>query len=327
MLTVGFPKSTKMNEKRRAILPEHLRSIKNKKFIYIEEGYGHDLGYSDDDYASEGANVVSSHEVFKKDIICDPKVGDADYLAYLGKGKILFGYIHAVQNREITDAIINNSNTAIAWEDMYEKGRHVFWKNNEIAGEAAILHAFITYGRLPFGCRVAVIGRGNTARGACRILGSLGADITVYDRRTERLLREEIGIYDVIVNCVLWDTDRRDHIIYKEDLKRMKPHAMIIDISCDRAGAIETSIPTTINEPVYKIDDIIHYAVDHTPSLLYRSATKSFGDQLVKYLDYLIENKFLDNLTLKNALIIEKGKILDERIIRFQGRDEKYQPE
>lgn len=133
---------------------------------------------------------------------------------------------------------------------MYEYGRHVFWKNNEIAGEASILHAYSLYKKMPYDTKVAILGKGNTGRGALNILKALGADVTVYDRKTEELFKQELHKYDVIVNTILWDIERTDHIVYKEDLKRMKKGSMIIDISCDANGGIETSKATTIEDPI-----------------------------------------------------------------------------
>lgn len=320
MKTIGFLISTKENEKRRALLPQHILKIKNKGFLYFEEGYGVALGHSDEEYINAGANIVSKDEVIKKDIICDPKIGDGDYLLDLNEGQTIFGWVHAVQNKNITDSILDRKLTAIAWEDMYEKGRHVFWRNNELAGEAAVMHAFTLYGKVPYECNVALIGRGNTARGAYKTLCSLGANVNVYDRRTEKLLREEIEEYDVIVNGVLWDVYRDDHIIYREDLKKMKKPALIIDISCDRAGGIETSIPTTIEEPVYDVDGVLHYVVDHTPALISYSVTESLGDELIKYLDDIIEERVEENQVLKNAVIIKNSEIIDKRIIDYQKR-------
>ncbi len=230
MQTIGFLMSTKENEKRRALLPEHVRRIKNKDHLFFETGYGQALGHSDEEYKLVGANVAPREEVMIQDVICDPKIGDADYLTELRVGRKIFGWIHAVQNKNITDKILSRKLTAIAWEDMYEEGRHVFWRNNELAGELAVLHAFTLYGRVPYECNVAIIGKGNVARGAYKTLASLGANITVYDRRTEKLIRKEIELYDVIVNGVLWDVYRKDHIIYKEDLLRMKKPSLIIDL-------------------------------------------------------------------------------------------------
>ena len=248
-----------------------------------------------------------------------PKAGDGEYIDKLKEGTIVFGWIHAVQNKDITDKFINNKLTAIAWEDMYENGRHSFWKNNELAGEAAILHAYSLYGKLPNETRVALLGRGNVARGAFRTLVSLGAKVDVYDKRIEQLFRDNIQKYDVIVNSVLWDVKRKDHIIYKRDFKRMKKDSMIIDISCDRGGGIETSIPTTLENPIYYIDNVLHYVVDHTPSILFKSATKAISEQIIKFIDDLILNN--RNEIIEKAKIIENGMIKDKRIIEYQKRD------
>lgn len=320
MKTIGFVISHKENENRRALVPDDVSHVKNKQFLFIEKGYGDVLGYTDDDYISQGiGGVCSREEILKKDIICDPKVGDAEYLEQLHE-QTIFGWIHAVQNRDITDKIINAKLTAFAWEDMFEMGRHVFWRNNEIAGEAAIMHAYLLHGIFPYNTKVAVLGRGNTARGAIRMLNDMGAQVCTYDRKTEQLFQKELGQFDVVVNSILWDTTRKDHIIYREDLKRMKPGAMIVDISCDRAGAIETSIPTTIEKPDYIVDGIRHYVVDHTPSLFYKSTSMSISHEVVRFLDSLIANSDIDKKILYESLIIKNGMIIDQRITDFQKR-------
>lgn len=315
--TIGFPVSHKENEYRRAIMPLHIKNMKYPENLYFEQGYGEVLGIGNDEYVACGCHMVSRDEVLKKDIICDPKIGDADYLDQL-YNQTIFGWIHATQNRDITDKLIDAKLTAYAWEKMFEKGRHVFWRNNELAGEAAVMHAFQCFGRMPYETKAAVIGRGNTARGAIKVLNMLGADVRQYDRRTEELLRDEIGNYDVIVNCVLWDVMRSDHIIYRDDLKRMKRNAMIIDVSCDRNGGIETSVPTTIEEPVYYVNGVLHYAVDHTPSLFYKTFTQNNSEVIWRYLSELQENGCGE--TLSEALIMENGKIIDKEINKFQKR-------
>lgn len=317
MKAIGLPISRKENELRRSIVPEHLANVENCDQLYFEKGYGEVLGFSDEDYEKYGVHITTREEVLKKDIICDAKIGDADYLSDL-RDQTIFGWVHLVQNRDTTDAVINGRLTAYCWEDMYEKGRHSFWRNNEMAGEAAIMHAFRCYGEMPYNTKVALIGRGNVASGALRILTCLGANVTVYTRKTEQLIHDELDRYDVIVNALLWDTSRRDHIIYRDDLKRLKPNALIIDVSCDRAGAIETSIPTTIDNPTYMVDGVMHYAVDHTPSLFYKTASKGISEEVCKYLDQLILDK--PGKVLLDSVGIRAGEILDQRITAFQGR-------
>lgn len=317
MKNIGFPVSKKENEKRRALILNDIKKIKNKNNLYFEKSYGCDIGFSDQELSDLGCHVVTRDEVLTKDIIVDPKIGDAEYLDSLDN-QTLFGWIHAVQNKDITNKLIEHNLTAYAWEDMFEDGRHVFWRNNEIAGEAAIMHAFQCYGLMPYNTKVALLGRGNVATGALKILTLLGADVTIYSKNLENLLKKELPNYDVIVNAILWDTKRTDHIIYKEDLKRMKTNAMIIDISCDRNGGVESSIPTTIESPFYFVDGIMHYVVDHTPSLFYKTTSISISEQVCKYIDLLCTGE--ENDVLKNALCIKNGKIIDERIIEFQAR-------
>ena len=317
MKKVGFPIPRKENENRRALLPDDVRRMTHADCLIFESGYGDVLGFSDDDYKSAGAQVSLREDVLSQPIICDPKIGDADYLDKL-RNQTIFGWVHAVLNRDITDKIISGHLTAYAWEEMYEGGRHVFWRNNEIAGEAAVAHAYLIHGKFPYSTKVAVLGKGNIARGAIRTLYSMGADVRQYDRHSEKLLREELPEFDVVINAVLWDKLREDHVIYRDDLKRMKRDSLIIDISCDRAGAIETSIPTTISDPTYIVDGVRHYVVDHTPALFYKSTTEAISIMLPKYLDSLIEGNWCGN---NNALIVQNGVILDQAIKGFQKRE------
>ena len=117
MYSVGFPISYKENEKRRAMVPDDICGMHHANALYFEKGYGDVLGFSDSDYQNAGANVVTREEVLSKDIICDPKIGDAEYLDKLNH-QTIFGWVHAVQNRDITDKLINGSLTAYAWEEM-----------------------------------------------------------------------------------------------------------------------------------------------------------------------------------------------------------------
>ena len=130
MKTIRFPISHKENESRRAIVPEHIKLLDSPVNLYIETGYGKVLGISDDEYAVLGCHVTDRSKVLESDVIVDPKCGDADYLDKLNKGQTILGWGHATQNRDITDKIIKSRLTAYAWEKMFYKGRHIFWRNN-----------------------------------------------------------------------------------------------------------------------------------------------------------------------------------------------------
>jgi len=316
MATIGFVVPTKENERRRAITPVNLQGFPKADKLLFETGYGLPLGIKDDDYRSIGARIGSRKEVCECPVICNPKpmVNDPCF----GSGKTLFGWIHAVQGRLITDALLSCGMTAIAWEDMYEGGRHTFWRNNELSGEAALFHVAMLWGRPLYEAKAAVIGRGNVARGAVRVLDRMGCHVTVYGRQTVSLLRKEIDQYDVVVNAVLWDVFRTDHIIYEEDLDRMKAGSIIVDISCDEAMGVQTSRPTTIEDPIYYHKGVMHYVVDHVPTLLFRAATESISREVVRFLPELIDGR--SGPTIQKATIIDQGRIVDDRIRRFQGR-------
>lgn len=318
MNTIGFAIPLKENEKRRAILPTDIAKLRHPEYIFVEENYEEVLGIDDDEYQKLGVHVVPYAELFQQEIIYNPKNPTSEEYPLFHNRQTLFGWMHAVQGQEITEWLLNAKMIAIAWEDMFEEGVHTFWKNNEIAGYAAVMHSLLIFGCDPRECKVAVIGRGNIARGAMKILSELGAQVAIYDRVTAQRLRYEIESYDVVINAVPWDAFRIDHLIYKEDLKSMKPGAMIVDISCDDYMGVETSHSTTIENPTYIIDGILHYAVDHTPALLYKTATESISAALRPFLNDLIEGNF--NSVLEKASIIRHGVIIDKRISRFQKR-------
>ncbi len=316
MLKIGFPVPKKEDEGRRALLPKDINGLNVASQLIFENNYANVLGYSDEDYLRCGAVVADREAVCQCPIICNPKPLTTD--EYFQPGKTFFGWIHAVQGRQITDLLVNNKMTAVAWEEMFEDGRHVFWRNNEISGEAAVSHAFLQWGRLPYQANVAVIGQGNVARGAIRALERFGCNVTIYNRKTSALLRKEIGLYDVIVNAVLWDVFRSDHLVYEQDLAKMKKGGLIIDISCDEKMGIETSHPTTISDPVYWYNGILHYAVDHTPTLYYKSSSEAISKEVARFVDCLA--KGFENEAIKKATIINQGTIIDQKISRFQNR-------
>ncbi|MDO4779078.1 MAG: N(5)-(carboxyethyl)ornithine synthase [Tissierellia bacterium] len=323
MKTVGLLISHKNGEKRRALLPSDIKKIKNPGNLYFEKGYAASLNIEDREYQELGCNMVSREEALKKDILIDVKLGDADYIESLEKGKILFGWAHAVQSLDFTTAVLKGKHTVFAWEDLYEDGRYIFYKNREIAGEAAILHAIPMMGFMPYEARFAILGNGKTSKGVQRILYGLGAkEVDVFGRRLEKLFRKEMFKYDVIVNCVLWDTNRTDRLIYKEDLKKFKKGTFIVDVSCDPNLEIETSHPTTIENPIYEIDGVIHYAVDNTPALFSKTVSQVLSPRIAELINELVDDNIGE--MLEKTRVIDKGRVILKDIKKF--RDAKGLP-
>ena len=318
MKTVGYLISHKNSERRRALLPPDAARIQHCSQLVIESGYGEAHGYSDADYRGFGASVADRKTVLNCEVLVDVKLGDAEYVRGLSPGKTLVGWAHVEQKPAFTDAAVAGGHTVVAWEDLYEKGRYVFYRNRELAGETAILQAFTCYGRMPYDCRVAIIGNGMTAHGAHRILSGLGARVDLFTRKLEPLFKERMGDYDVLVNCVLWDTRRTDRLICREDLRRLKRGAMIIDVSCDPNLEIETSHPTTIDDPVYTVDGILHYAVDNAPAMAYRTVSEIISRTFSPYVDCLVTGAH--SAALEAAVAIRKGAVTNPAILAFRNR-------
>lgn len=316
MKTIGFLISQKNGETRRAILPKDAANLRLKDQFFLEKGYGESIGFSDEEYSRHGVHMVSREAVFQCDILCDVKIGDASFVPSLTPEKILFGWAHAAQKTSFTDAAIKGKHTVIAWEEMDEGNRNIFYRNREIAGEAAVLHGFSCYGRMPYTCKAAILGRGNTAKGALRILNGLGASVDVFGRKSEDLFREKLGEYDVVINCVFWDLNRKKRLLEKSDLARMKKGSMLIDVSCDGDLAIETGRPTTIADPVYTACGILHYAVDNTPSLYGRTASEEISGKVCEMAELLLEGK--SHPLLQKATVIQSGEIISPAVKKFR---------
>lgn len=315
---MGFLISKKNNEKRRALMPKDLFKISHINQLYFEKGYGESLGISDSEYIEKGANILPRKDVLNCEILVDVKLGDGDYIDNLSSGKLLVGWAHAVQGLDFTTAALVGKHTVLAWEEIFEGGRYLFYRNREIAGEAAIIQSFRYCGKMPYDTKVAIIGNGQTARGALRVLYGLGATVDVYNRSLESLFKQRMFEYDVIVNCVLWDTNRTDRLIYKEDLKKFKSGTMIVDVSCNHGLEIETTHPTTIDNPVYIVDGVIHYAVDNTPAMFPITVTNHLSEKFSDFVDQIIDNDLSEEL--RKAIVINNGTIMDPNIATYRKR-------
>lgn len=189
-MTMGFPISHKENEKRLALVPKDMLKIENLSALYFERGYGKDFNISDNDYLALGCQVVSREEVLSQGIICEPKIGDSDYLSKLTEETVIFGWVHAAGNDTMITTLLNKQFKMYEWAYLMKGNRYAFWKNNQLAGEAAVLDAYRSVGRLPKGDKVAILGRGNAAQGALRVLTQQGAEVTIYNRNQEDLFRQ-----------------------------------------------------------------------------------------------------------------------------------------
>ena len=363
--------SKKEDEKRYPIHPEHLGRIPEKlrKQLIFEEDYGLAFGITNDEIAAQTGGIASRDSLLREIgtvIINKPVLEDLEDLRI---GGTLWGYVHCVQQSDIAQAAINRKQTLIAFEDMFvwsdnRQGRHTFYKNNEMAGYCAVIHALQLkgidghYGNQR---KVIIFGFGAVSRGAIYALKAHGfRDITICIQRKNYEVREEVldchyvtiqpGIEnearmvvvehdgskkplgelisqtDIIINGILQDTQEPTHFITKEESSSLKADSLIVDVSCDEEMGFFFAKPTTFKKPMFKYETVDYYAVDHTPSYLWESATRSISGALIVYLETVLAGKdsWQGDETIRKAINIENGIIKNDAILSFQNRDLNY---
>jgi alanine dehydrogenase len=349
--------SLKPDERRLAIHPAHFERLSPdvRGRLYLERGYGEHFGFSDDQLQPLVGGLRSRDELLVEcDVVILPKPL-ADDLETLRPGQVVWGWPHLVQDRRMTQLAIERRLTLIAFEAMnhwHEDGSfnvHVFHKNNELAGYCSVLHELQLvgstgdYGRR---LRAAVISFGATARGAVRALSALGvSDVTVLTQRPTSAvaspfasvkmrnftpgepLAELLAAHDIVVNCILQDTEHPLIFVMNADLARFKPGSLFVDVSCDEGMGFEWARPTTFADPMFGVGESLHYyAVDHSPSFLWNSATWENSDALLEYLPVVMSGPAAwdANETIERAVEIREGEIQNPRIISFQGRSSSF---
>lgn len=242
---------------------------------------------------------------------------------------------------------------------------HVFHVNNELAGYGSVLHALNLAGICGhYGShrRAAVIGFGSVGRGAIHALQGQGfADVTLFTKRpgpavrapipgarhwqyakvakgqpdAEVILTDErmpmakaLGHFDIIVNAILQDTDDPEMFLWRRELDQLKERTLIIDVSCDEGMGFEFAKPTSFADPWFQVGDrgVRYYAVDHTPSYLWNTATWNISRALRPFIRDVMDGPegWDRNSTLTRALEIREGTIVNPKILSFQNRDAAY---
>ncbi len=365
--------SKKENERRVPIHPEHLKRLPEniRRKLIFEEGYGKPFNIEDEEIANQTGGIASRSEILSDlgaAIIAKPVLSD---LKELKLGGILWGYPHCAQQMLITQTAIDRKLTLIAFEDMFvwnpngQVGRHTFYKNNEMAGYSAVIHALQLkgidghYGNQR---KVIIFSFGAVSRGAIYALKAHGfRDITICIQRPDHEVREEIldvnyvriekgGVNEprlkivehdgsertlldliseseIIINGTYQDTSEPINFVIEEEKDCLKAGTLIIDVSCDEGMGFYFAKPTTFKNPILSIDSRIdYYAVDHTPSYFWESASRSISAALIVHLQSVIAGplSWNQNITIKNAINIDKGVIVKDTILKFQGRATDY---
>jgi alanine dehydrogenase len=319
-MLIGVPKEIKTNENRIALVPAGAEALVQAGHqVMVERGGGLGSGFTDEQYTSVGATIHEVDEVWgRAEMIMKVKEPIAVEYGRTRPGQLLFTYFHFAADQALTRGMIDSGAVCVAYETVQlDSGElPLLTPMSEVAGRMAI-QAGAKYLEKYYGGRgmllggvpgvapasVVIIGGGVVGTNAAKMAAGLGARVTILDVSLERLrylsdvmpanvemiysnrhnLMERVEQADLVVGAVLLPGAKAPNLIKRDDLKRMKDGAVIVDVAVDQGGCVETIRPTTHEDPIYEIDGVIHYGVANMPGGVPRTSTLALTNATFPY--------------------------------------------
>ena len=351
-MIVGVPKEIKTAENRIALVPAGVESlVSDGHTVLIEHGAGVGSGFGDDAYRAAGATLVpKAGDVWAKaEMIVKVKEPiDAEWPC-MRKGQVVFTYFHFAASEALTRAVIKSGIVAIAYETVQlDSGElPLLTPMSEVAGRMAVQEGAkylekvyggsgILLGGVPgvLPAEVLIIGGGVVGTNAAKMAAGLAAHVTMLDLSLDRLryladvlppnvdllysnrhnLLEQLRKADVVIGAVLLPGAKAPKLVRRDDLKIMKAGSVIVDVAVDQGGCIETTKPTTHENPTYVVDEIIHYAVANMPGGVPRTSTLGLTNATFPYAKRLARGGWKqackDDHSLFLGLNVIEGKVV-----------------
>ena len=340
-MIVGVPREVKEHEYRVAMLPFGVEELTRAGHrVLIERGAGLGSGIPDADYATAGAEIVAGpNELFDEaELVVKVKEPQPTEWPLLRRGQMVFTYFHFAADDQLTRKVLASGVTAIAYETLQGRngGLPCLTPMSEVAGRMSIQEGAkylerpqegrgILLGGVPgvHPAEIVILGGGVVGKNAAQIAAGFQADVSLLDINVDRLryledimpanvntlfsdrhtIREQLRRADLVIGAILIPGARAPHLVTAEDLKLMKPGAVIIDVCIDQGGCCETSRPTSHAEPTYVVDGIVHYCVTNMPGAVGRTSTYALCNVTFPYVLKLA------NLGLAGACAAEPGLV------------------
>tara|TARA_B100002052_G_scaffold60004_1_gene53002 strand:+ start:4368 stop:5480 length:1113 start_codon:yes stop_codon:yes gene_type:complete len=355
-MKIGIPKEIKNNEFRVAITPRGVEELTSHGHeVYVEKNAGINSNFSDNEYKNAGAKILDDNiSIFNiSDLILKVKEPIEKEYKLIKENQIVFTYFHFASHRPLLDAMIENKSICIAYETVEDDNGSLplLTPMSEVAGRMATQEG-AKYLEKPMGGRgillggvtgvepanVLIIGGGISGTEAAKMAVGLQANVTILDTSEKRLdelsvlfdnkinclistketIETEAKKADLIIGAVLIVGAKAPKLISRELLKSLKPGCVMVDIAIDQGGCFETSSPTTHEDPVFTIDNVVHYCVANMPGAVPFTSTLALTN---KTLPYLIEianegwdNASKNNNEIKTGVNIVKGKVVNENV-------------
>ena len=321
-MIIGVLKETKNNEYRVGILPVGVEVLVHSGHqVLIEEGSGIGSGISDADYQAVGGQIAKDcQEIYDRaEMLVKIKEPQPSEYKFLRKGQIVFTYFHFSASRQLTEAMLERQIVALAYETLQTQTGELpcLTPMSEVAGRMAV-HQGAKYLEEPMHGRgillsgvpgvlpaeVVILGAGIVGSNACKMAAGMGANVTVLDVNLNRLrfleeimppnvhtlmsnshnIREMVLKADLVISSVLIRGAKAPCLINRQMVKDMKKGAVIVDVAIDQGGSVETSRPTTHEDPTYVVDDVVHYCVTNMPGAVARTSTYALTNATFPYI-------------------------------------------
>ena len=321
-MIIGVPKEIKDHEYRVSLTPDGAAALRHAGHeVLVEPAAGQGSGFADDEYRLAGASIAASkEEVFQKaDMIVKVKEPLASEIPLFRPGQVLFTYLHLASYPELTRSLLERNITAIAYETTVARGGGLpmLKPMSEIAGRMSV-QVGAHYLEKTHGGRgvllagvpgveaghVVVLGAGVVGTSAIRMAVGLGAQVTVLNLDVERLrylddlyggriatraasaaaVEQAVCAADVVIGAVLLPGAKAPKLVSRSLVSRMKPGAVVVDVSVDQGGCFETTKATTHSDPVYTVDGVLHYGVANMPGIVPRTSTRALTNATLPYM-------------------------------------------
>lgn len=360
-MKIGVPRERKTLEKRVAITPDGAAElVKHGHTVLIEEGAGANSFFEDKQYAAAGCKMATSlKEVWTTtDMVVKVKEPHEDEYEYFRPGLILFDYLHLASMPDVTQALLKGGVSGIAYElvQTVDHRLPLLEPMSEVAGKLAVqIGAYFLHAQnggrgvllggtvgVPPG-NVLIVGAGIAGRCSCEVALGMGADVSIFDinytkldymrastqgrvktyHSTKASLEREISKADLLIGAVLVPGAAAPKIITRSMIQSMRKGSVFIDISIDQGGCAETIKATSLDNPTFVEDGVIHYGVCNMPAQTPRTSTMALTAATLPYVLRIANNGGIESLQkypdLRNALNTHKGKLTNRAISEAVG--------
>ena len=360
-MKIGVPSEIKNNESRVGMTPGGVfELVKKGHAVYVQSRSGEGSGFFDVDYEAVGGQILNTlEEVYAvSEMIVKVKEPIEKEYSLIREGQIVFTYFHFASSEPLTKAMIASKSICIAYETVEddEGTLPLLTPMSEVAGRMAIQQGAkylekpvkgrgVLLGGVPGVApgKVLVLGAGVVGIQAAKMAAGLGAHVTIMDINLKRLryvndvmpphvvtefsnelnIRKHIKTHDLIIGGVLLKGAKAPNLITRDMLKDMRPGTVIVDVAVDQGGCVETTKPTTHENPVYIIDDIVHYSVANMPGAVPYTSTMALTNVTLPYILKLANLGWKEATSadeaLRKGLNIAEGEVVYNEIIETFG--------